>query len=334
MKPVFVTGGSGMLGSALIRRLLAGGHSVRALARSPSPFLESLPVERVAGDLSDAGALARAMRGCGAVFHVAGLVSYRAADAERMYQANVVGTQNVMAAALEAGVERVVHTSSTAAVGLRDEPVVIDETEVFDPRFRRVPYMWMKHLAEVEVQSAVASGLDVVTVNPSTILGAGDVNRNAGRLFEQLARGRIRFAPPGGNSVVSLDDAVTGHLLALERGRAGQRYILSAENVTNRELLSRISRVLGRGDVRRVLPRWTEAPLRLAAGLTRGPLTPAVVFFSYRHRWFSAERAKEELGWVPASSLEAAAADAARWYFGAGAGGFRDQKVADALPAQ
>jgi len=247
-----------MLGGALIRRLVADGVPVRALVREPAPALAELPVELVVGDLSDGGALADAMTGCSYVFHVAGLVSYRQGDAERLYQTNVVGTHNLLGAALDARVERVVHTSSTAAVGLTDDARVLDESEPFDSRFRRIPYMWMKHLAEVEVDAAVASGLDVVTVNPSTILGEGDVHQNAGRLFEQLALGRIRFAPPGGNSVVSLEDVVNGHLLALQRGKQGRRYILSNENLTNRELLSRISRVLGRGEIERTLPRWTS----------------------------------------------------------------------------
>lgn len=317
-KPVFVTGASGMLGLHLVRQLVAQDVPVRALTRSSCPLLESLPVEIVRGDLSDRSRLADAMRGCPRVFHVAGLVSYRARDVERMYETNVVGTRNVLAAAASCGVERVVHTSSTAAIGLSNDPVVLNERESFDPQLRTIPYMWMKHLAEVEVAEAVASGLDVVIVNPSTLVGPGDVHVNSGTLFQQLDRGAIRFAPPGGNAMVSVDDAVKGHLLAMERGTSGRRYILSSENLRHAEIFSRISQILGRPDVTRVLPRWTETPLSMASSagdrLAASSLTPAVVYFSFRYRWFSAERAREELGWEPAQTFEEAATDAVRWY--------------------
>jgi dihydroflavonol-4-reductase len=319
VKRVFVTGATGMVGRALAERLVARGFAVRALARAGSDTTElaKLPVELVRGDLNDVDALTEGMRGCARVFHVAGVVSYRRADAERMYEANVMGTRNLLASALEAGVERVVHTSSTAAVGLSDEADVLDESAPFDPRFRDVPYMWMKHLAEVECAEAAAAGLDVVTVNPSTIFGAGDVHLNTGRLFKQIARGSLSIAPPGGNSVVALDDVVEGHLLAMEKGVAGRRYILNGENLAQAALLSRIGEALDRPPVERVLPRWTERPLAAAARMAElggAALTPQIVFFSYRYRWFSAVRAQAELGWSPRAGVDAAIEDAIDWY--------------------
>jgi dihydroflavonol-4-reductase len=316
---VFVTGATGMVGRALAERLTSRGFAVRALARAGSDTseLEKLSVELVRGDLSDVDALADGMRGCARVFHVAGVVSYRRADAERMYEANVIGTRNVLAAALDAGVERVVHTSSTAAVGLSDGPDVLDETAPFQPRFRDVPYMWMKHLAEVECAEAAAAGLDVVVVNPSTIFGAGDVHLNTGKLFRQIARGSLSFAPPGGNSVVALEDVVDGHLLAMEKGVRGRRYILNGENLTQSALLGRIAAALGRPPIERVLPRWTERPLAAAARVAElggAALTPQVVFFTYRYRWFSAARAEAELGWTPAAGLDSAIRSAIEWY--------------------
>ena len=319
MKSVFLTGGTGMVGLALARRLVEQGVRVRALTRasSSSSELERLGVELVRGDLVEASTLALAMRGCDRAFHVAGLVSYRSADAERMYQANVIGTRHVLWAAMEAGVERVVHTSSTAAVGLSEANTPLDEDALFDPAFRHIPYMWMKHLAEVEVAEAVKAGLDAVMVNPSTIIGAGDVHLNTGKLFRQIARGSLRFAPPGGNSVIALEDVVDAHLLAMERGVAGRRYIVNGENLRQVELLTRIAKALGRPAIESVLPRWTEKPLRAAASvaeLAGGALTPQVVFFSYRYRYFSAARARAELGWTPRMGVDAAIQDAARWY--------------------
>jgi dihydroflavonol-4-reductase len=319
VKPVFVTGATGMVGRALARRLVEQGESVRALARasSRSGDLARLGVELVEGDLGDAAGLARAMRGCGRAYHVAGLVSYRRADAERMYETNVIGTRHVLWAAMEAGVERVVHTSSTAAVGLSESEAPLDEGARFDPALRSVPYMWMKHLAEVEVVEAAKAGLDAVMVNPSTIIGAGDVHLNTGKLFAQIARGAVRLAPPGGNSVVALEDVVDAHLLAMQRGAAGRRYIVNGENLRQVELLNRIAGALGRPPLESVLPRWSEKPLAAAAWAAErlgGALTPQVVFFSFRYRWFSAARARAELGWAPRAGVGSAIAEAARWY--------------------
>lgn len=320
MSTVLVTGASGMVGGGLVEMLVQRRESVRVLVRptSRTSTLERLPAEIVRADLGDPAALARAVEGCARVYHVAGLVSYRRADAERLYQTNVAGTHNLLAAALDAGVRRVVLTSSTAAVGLSEDGRVLDEAAPFDAGYARFPYMWTKHLAEVEAAEAVALGLDVVIVNPSTILGAGDVHLNTGRLFRQIAAGKVKAAPPGGNAVVALTDVVQGHLLAMERGRTGRRYILSAANLAHVELLGRIACALGRPPIRRVLPRWTEGPASLLAGLASwggdAALTPQVVRFSYRYRYFRADRARSELGWVPATTVEDAIGNAARWY--------------------
>jgi dihydroflavonol-4-reductase len=157
----------------------------------------------------------------------------------------------------------------------------------------------------------------VVMVNPSTIFGAGDVHLNTGKLFQQIARGSLRFAPPGGNSAVALDDVVEGHLLAMEHGAAGRRYILNDANLPHAELMSRVAATLGRPPVTRTLPRWSEAPLAAAARIAElagAALTPQVVFFSYRYRYFSADRAGAELGWSPRAGLDSALPDAADWY--------------------
>lgn len=315
---ILVTGASGMLGQRLVHQLVEDGEEVRVMLRPHGRSFPSLPVHVVHGDVHEPADVAAAVSGCSQVFHTAGVVSYSPTDAERAYRTNVIGTRNVLRASMEAGVDRVVHTSSTAAVGLTDEPRCLDEKEPFDPRLRRVAYMWTKHLAEVEVADAIAKGLDVVTVNPSTLVGAGDVNMNAGHVFAQLHRGALRFAPPGGNSFVGVEDAVRGHLLAMRRGAPGRRYILSSGNLTYREWLSRVAAALGRGPIDRVLPRWTETPLALGAAIAswipQARLTPAMVFFSYRHRWFTSDRAHRELGWTPAQGFDSAAREAVSWY--------------------
>lgn len=317
---VFVTGATGLLGSNLARRLVETGHRVRVLVRARRhPMLERLPIEWIPGDLADQPALIAGMQGCRGVYHVAGAVSYRPADAARLHDTNVLGTRTVLAAAARARVARVVHTSSTAAVGLSARPdQVLDETAPFEARFAGDPYMRTKHMAEREVERAVADGLDAVMVNPSTIYGAGDVNRNTSAVLPGLQRGKMFAAPPGGTAVVSVDDVVDGHLLAMERGQAGRRYILTSENVTYWDLFNRIARVIGGPPVRRVLPSLLEGPLAMIAAVASTivpslPVTQHVIRFSFQYRYFSAARARAELGWSPRVTLEDAVR--AAWRF-------------------
>jgi dihydroflavonol-4-reductase len=238
------------------------------------------------------------------------MVSYLPRDRDRLHKTNVLGTRNLLTAAARAGVERVVHVSSTAAVGMSAHPhQVLDEAAPFDPRFAADPYMWSKHLAEEEVARAVGRGLDAVMVNPSTIYGSGDVYRNTTAVFPSLRRGRVLAAPPGGNSVVSVDDVVNGILLAMERGRTGRRYILSSERMTYHEMLNRMAALLGAKPIRWTLPAALERPLaaaaRLVSALAPGvPLSPPVIRFSFGYRYFDAARAAAELAWVPQTSFE------------------------------
>ncbi|MGH7536326.1 MAG: NAD-dependent epimerase/dehydratase family protein, partial [Gemmatimonadales bacterium] len=317
---VFVTGGTGMVGANLARRLIEDGHHVRLLVRARvHPFLDHLPYQPVSGDLADLPALIAGMAGCSQVYHVAGAVSYRARDTRRLFETNVQGTRNLLAAAARAGVKRVVHTSSTAAVGMSERPhQVLDEATPFDRRFESDPYMWTKHLAEREVARAAEEGLDAVIVNPSTIYGSGDVYRNTTAIFRSLKRGRVFAAPPGGNSVVSVDDVVRGLLLAMERGQTGRRYILSAERFTYRDMLDRMAGLIGGTPPRWTLPSALEWPLAAAAGIASTlfpslPLSPSVIRFSFRYRYFSSAHANTELGWVPKTSFDEAVR--AAWRF-------------------
>lgn len=321
---VFVTGGTGMVGANLARRLIEDGHRVRLLVRARlHPFLEHLPYQPVPGDLADLDALDAGMAGCSQAYHVAGAVSYRVRDRRRLFETNVHGTRNVLAAAARAGVKRIVHTSSTAAVGMSERPhQVLDETTPFDRRFESDPYMWTKHLAEREVVRAAEGGLDAVIVNPSTIYGSGDVYRTTSSIFRSLKDGRVFAAPPGGNSVVSVDDVVRGLLLAMERGQTGRRYILSAERLTYREMLDRVAGLIGGTPVRWTLPAVLEWPLAAVAGVASTlvpslPLTPSVIRFSFRYRYFSSARARTELGWEPKTAFEEAVR--AAWQFAAAA---------------
>ena len=319
---VFITGATGMLGAALTARVLEEGGRPRLLVRGDQlhPLIDSSRVEVYRGDLSNEVHLARGMAGCELVFHAAGVISYRRADNDLMYRTNVLGTRNVLRAARRAKVKRVVYTSSTAAVGLSHGPdEILDEGAPFPVSLRWIGYMWTKHLAEIEVREAVEGGQNVVMVNPATIFGVGDVRRNTGSLIHRLRESQLRAAPAGGNAVVTVMDVVEGHMLAAQEGEPGRRYILSAENLTYRELFRRITSCVEGKPVDRVIPRALEPALRVAARTAAwwkpsSEFTAEIVYISFRHRWFDASRAQAELGWRPRHSLEDALSDAVAFY--------------------
>lgn len=335
---VFVTGASGLLGANLVRRLVADGTPVRILLRSGSshPFLDRLPLEVVRGDLTTANSvvtLANSMQNCTQVYHCAGRVSYKRRDRAALWAANVEGTARLLQAAREAGVRRVVQVSSTVAVGIPAcgaDP--LDEAALFEPRFWRIGYMATKRYGEeLAFQAQETSPLEVVIVNPCTIYGAGDVALNSGALFQQLARRPPRFVPPGGTSVVAVADVVAGLLLAMARGVSGRRYILRAEDLSYRALFDTIAREIGTTEgsspTIRTLPPALEP---LAAGLaglaeeTVGrlaphlPLSAEIVLLGFSCRYFTAQRARTELGWAPRVSFPEAVREAIAFYRGMG----------------
>jgi len=245
---VLVTGGTGFVGSHVVRVLTEAGHSARVLHRSSSRLdaLDGLTYESALGDILDAAALKAACTGCDWVFHVAAVADYWRADKARMVEANVEGTRRVLAAARAAGVKRVVFTSSAAAIGLRADGQPSDENEPFNMPPERFPYAHSKVLAEAVVQEAVRAGQDVVTVNPVIVLGPGDLNLISGTYITQVKRfGPFIPVTSGGIAVIDVRDVARMHLAAVERGRAGERYILSTANYPHRDWYKMIAAIVG-----------------------------------------------------------------------------------------
>ncbi len=319
---VFLTGGSGFVGSALARRLLARGHAVQALVRpgSDTRNLADLPVTLVTGDLREPASLAPALAGCAAVFHVAADYRLWVPDKEAMFRANVEGTRVLMQAALAAGVERVVYTSSVATLGHVPGGVADEETPVtFDDMIG--PYKQSKFLAEDEVRRFAARGLPVVIVNPSTPVGPRDIKPTpTGRLVRDAACGRIPAYVDTGLNIVHVDDVAEGHCLAFERGRVGERYIVGGENLTLREILVAIAGLSGGRPPRLRLPRHLLWPVAYAsewyARLAPGAL-PLVTRDELRMAghtmFFCSDKARRELGYTPRPASEALA-DAVAWF--------------------
>jgi dihydroflavonol-4-reductase len=264
--PTFVTGGSGFVGGAIVRRLVADGREVRALARSAeaAAAVEAVGARPVRGDLLDEPVLTAAMRGCGSVFHVAGVNEMCRRDPEAMLRANVEGTASVVRAAAAAGVIRVVHTSSAATIG-EPEGVVGREDTPHRGRFLS-SYERSKFLAE-ERALALGNerGIDVVSVNPSSVQGPGRTGGSA-RLLLGLVDARPAFVIDTFVSVVDVDDCAAGHLLAERAGAPGRRYVLSGASLTTRAALALVRSVAGRPQHVVRLPRAAASCAGSAAG--------------------------------------------------------------------
>lgn len=322
---ILVTGATGFVGSQLCRRLIALGHQVRAFHRPQSDLsaLDGLSVEHALGDITEPETLPPAMEGIEAVFHTAAKLGKRRHPASQ-YAITVLGTRHVCQAALQAGVRRLVHTSSVAALGVPTEappgasPLLMDETHAFNFPPDWWPYGHAKHLAEQEIQEAVARGLDAVIVNPAVILGPGDVHCVSLRTVIQVAERRLPVAAPGGISVVHIDDVVQGHLAALEKGRTGERYILAGENLTIPAYLEIIAQTAGVSPPRLVLPAWL---LRRLAPLGKQierwfnlPFGTDALYKAGYYFYYDNGKATRELGLTSWHSAASAIRDAYAWY--------------------
>jgi dihydroflavonol-4-reductase len=316
-----VTGATGFVGSNVAAALAERGTQVRVLRRTTSRLdaLEGVPVEYVVGDILDPDSLTTAMLGCKLVFHVAATAQYWRVGKETVYRVNVEGTRNVMQAALSAGVERVVFTSSVAALGYPRRGNLMDESQAFPSALNWWPYGHSKHLAELEVQKAVAQDLPAVIVNPTIIIGPRDLNFVSGSLIRASVKGQLRVVPPGGSNVVHVDDVIAGHLAAAERGRVGERYILGGENLSHWETAEIIASVTGGPRPWLVLPYWSLAPLaRLIDAfnsLSRRPplVTGGQIRLGSETFYVDSEKAVRELG-LPQTPFRRAVMDAYSWY--------------------
>lgn len=300
-----VTGASGFVGSHVARALAERGAEVRALCRAAPPD-HALVAEHAAADLRDADAVARALSGCEVVVHAAALYSYDRADRAAMREVNVEGTRSLLEAAARAGVRRVLVTSSATTCG----PVhgrVADEDDSPSRGQLRVAYKRTKLEAERVALDAAAQGMDVVVVNPTAVVGPGDHRPTpTGRMVEGVATGRIRaYVPSAGLNIVAVGDVAAGHALALERGRAGRRYILGGENLSLRELFAHIAAAAGRPAPALPVP-WSVVlsaahAAALGARLLRRP-QPALlrldeVRLAGTPEFFTSARAEDELGY-------------------------------------
>ena len=301
MSKTLLTGASGFIGSHLARKLVERGDDLR-LAVPPggnTELIDDLGCERAACDVLDRRAVRRALAGVGRVFHAAGVTSIDPSDAQRVLEVNVGGTKTVLDECLRAGVERVVYTSSAAALGPASRGGTADETQPFTADRLGIPYVSSVRRAELHALRAAAEGLPVVCVNPSVVFGAGDVHLTSTKLVRRFLLGRVPVYVDGAFNVVDVEDVATGHVLAEESGVVGERYVLAGRNFTFDRLFADLGRLSG-----------IEPPVRMPAGLTeataallgtgrfRSPLHPHEVRAA-SHWWtYSGTKARRELGWT------------------------------------
>jgi dihydroflavonol-4-reductase len=304
---VLVTGATGFVGSVLTRQLVSDGLEVRILRREDSS-LDLLgeaadAVEHAVGDVTYARSLYQAMQDVDRVYHVAAKVSFARRDREALRRVNAEGTAHVVDAALKAGVDRLVHTSSIAALGrpLRaDEPV--DETSAWEGAPHRSAYARSKRRAELEVHRGIAEGLNAVIVNPALVFGVGGPGTNTRRIVDAVRRGWAVAAPPGGTNVVDVRDVAAGHRAAMERGEAGRRYLLGGDNRSWHSILTVLAEAFGVDPPRRTIPGallragGTVAEAVAALTRTRPVLPRATARAATRTHRFDNSRARDELG--------------------------------------
>jgi dihydroflavonol-4-reductase len=324
---ILVTGASGFVGSAVARKLVEAGFSVRALVRGTSPraHIAGLGLDFFEGDLRDRKSVERAIAGMRYAFHVAADYRLWARDPSEIFASNVEGTRNLMEEAMRAGVERVIYTSSVATIALRTDGMAADETSPLREDQGIGAYKRSKIAAERLVEAMVAErGLAAVIVNPSTPIGPGDVRPTpTGRIIIEAAKGRIPAFLDTGLNLVHVDDVASGHLAALRHGKIGERYILGGQDVLFSQMLRDIAGLVGRRAARVRLPWRALIPVAFVAEAVanvtgREPFATLDGVYMAKYRmFFASTKAEQELGYRSRRYTEGID-DAVRWFRDAG----------------
>jgi dihydroflavonol-4-reductase len=324
MPKAMLTGATGFVGGSLLRELLARDWEVRVLARPQSDPRNlnghDRRCETVRGDLRDPGSVRRAMAGCDTVFHVGARYSLWNPRPDEIYKDNVDGTRNVLAAASDLGVRKVVYTSTVGVLKLPGRGGLADESALAEVADLAGHYKRSKWYAEECARGFAARGLPVVIVNPSTPIGPYDVKPTpTGQIIVDFLRGRMFAYTDTGLNLVAVEDVAIGHLLAAERGRPGERYILGGENLSLKGFLEMLAAITGRPAPRLAIPAKALLPMSFLAEtlsrLTRRPpfIPWEAARMAQKHMYFETERARRELGFSP-GPVRVALERAVRWF--------------------
>jgi dihydroflavonol-4-reductase len=318
-----VTGGTGFIGGNVVRTLLKHDYEVRVLVRPKSSrqALAGKDVELAIGDLTDPTSLEKALSGCDFLFHVAAIYALWTPDPNAVFEANLQGTKNLLEASQKAGIEKVVFTSSESTIGTPRSGGLGHENLITDLEHLPGAYKKSKLLAEQAALSFFEAGLPVVVVNPTTPVGIGDVKPTpTGRIVLDYLNGRMPAFVNTGLNLVDVEDVAEGHVLALEKGRMGERYILGNRNMTLQEVLEMLAHITGRSAPRLRIPFWLATGAAYvdewsSAHIThRPPRIPlAGVRAARKVRFMDCSKAVKELG-LPQSPVEAALEKAVGWF--------------------
>ena len=304
---VLLTGATGFIGSRVARKLLKKGANVRVLVRKNSNLenISDLPLDIVYGDLTKPETLLPALEGCEVLFHVAAEYKLWVPEPKTLYKTNVEGTLNIMKAALRKGIKRIVYTSSVATLGLNPDGSPADEETPVTINDMIGHYKRSKYIAEEKVKKMIKTeNLPAVIVNPSTPIGPGDIKPTpTGRIIIEAASGKMPAYVDTGLNIVHVDDVAEGHILALEKGKIGERYILGGENLTLKELLEKIARFTGRSAPKiKISPNLILPIAYIVEAISKITkkepfITVDGVLMSKKKMFFSSEKAKRELGY-------------------------------------
>ena len=318
-----VTGANGFLGRHLVQALLADGHGVTALVRKRVELASTgvAAVTVVEGDVLDQASIAKALGGCDGVFHCAGKVSRKAEDAEELYRLHVDGTKNVIAASIAHGIRRVVVASTSGTIAVSDDPdhIATENDEAPIGLLQRWPYYRSKLFAEKAALAmngadlGTGEALAVICVNPTLLLGPGDINGSSTEDVRLFLERKVPAIPPGGISYVDARDAARGMVLAMEKGIGGRRYLLGAANLTLKEFFGRLERISGVHAPVVPMPRQGREIARTGAELIDRlskrlgipvAIDPISVDMAHFYWYLDASLAEAELGWTPRDAVE------------------------------
>jgi len=321
-----VTGATGFIGSAVVRTLLARGREVRCYVEPGATLvnLDSLDVEIVEGDINDREAISAALRGCDVLYHLAAIYRMWMPDNGLIYKVNVEGTKTVLFAAMRADLRKVVYTSSIAAVGVAGAGELSDETTRFNTWDSANHYVRSKYLSELDAMRFAREGVPLVVVNPAFPFGERDIapTPTGGFIVDSLKE-RVPGYPSGGMNLVDVDDVAEGHVLAEEKGRVGERYILGNHNLTYKEFYDVVAELGGVRPVRRKLPKGLMLGMSWAferiSSISQKP--PPITYkgaqYASKRLWFDCTKAHQELG-MPRTELRETVEKSIRWFRGNG----------------
>ena len=316
-----VTGSTGFMGSSIARELLTEGEEVKVLIRrtSDTQNIDGLDVERVYGDIRDGDSMRKALKGCDTLYYTAAFFAHWTPDRKLPYEVNVEGTKTSMKAALDAGVRKVVYTSTNNTLGAHG-PVPVDETAEFNHWKTGDHYSISKYLAEIEAKKFVDRGLPLIIVNPTLVIGVRDIKPTpSGQMIIDIARGQMPGYIEGGTNIIDVEDVAKGHILAAKKGRVGERYIFGNENITVSDYFRLIAEVAGVKPPRIRLPYHAAVALgyifEFGAWITKKPpvVTASEVRIGKLQEWYDCSKAVRELG-LPQTPIRTSIEKALTWF--------------------